>query len=163
MDALAPFCLVSRGHQEQGYFNITLSPRAEVKKAATPKDVVFVIDTSGSMRGHKMEQAKKALAYCIEGLNEGDRFNVVDFSIEARRFSSGLLAVEKDGRSRGLAYARALEAGSGTNLEEALRFALGDLKSPERLQMVVVLTDGMPTIGVTSPGEIMKSIKKAKL
>ncbi len=160
-DALAPFCLVSRGHQEKGYFNITLSPRAEVKKAATPKDVVFVIDTSGSMRGHKMEQAKKALAYCIEGLNEGDRFNVVDFSIEARRFSSGLLAVEKDGRSRGLAYARALEAGSGTNLEEALRFALGDLKSPERLQMVVVLTDGMPTIGVTSPGEIMKSIKKA--
>ncbi|MFP6739513.1 MAG: VWA domain-containing protein, partial [Planctomycetota bacterium] len=160
-DALAPLCLVSRGHEEKGYFNITLSPRVDAKKVATAKDVVFVIDTSGSMRGHKMEQAKKALVYCIEGLNDGDRFNVVDFSIEARRFSPGLVATEKDGRSRGLAYAKALEAGSGTNLEEAMRFALGDLKSPERLQMVVVLTDGMPTIGVTSPEEIMNSIKKA--
>ncbi len=160
-DALAPLCLVSRGHEEKGYFNITLSPRVDAKKLATPKDVVFVIDTSGSMRGHKMEQAKKALVYCIEGLNDADRFNVVDFSIEARRFAPGLVAIEGDARSRGLAYARALESGSGTNLEEAMRFALGDLKTPERLQMVVVLTDGMPTIGVTSPEEIMASIKKA--
>ncbi|MEE3199791.1 MAG: VIT domain-containing protein [Planctomycetota bacterium] len=160
-DALAPLCLVSRGHEEKGYFNITLSPRVDAKKLATPKDVVFVIDTSGSMRGHKMEQAKKALVYCIEGLNDADRFNVVDFSIEARRFAPGLVAIEGDARSRGLAYARALESGSGTNLEEAMRFALGDLETPERLQMVVVLTDGMPTIGVTSPEKIMASIKKA--
>ena len=160
-DALAPLCLVSRGHEEKGYFNITLSPRVDAKKEAAPKDVVFVIDTSGSMRGHKIEQAKKALVYCIEGLNDADRFNVVDFSIEARRFAPGLVAIDKDARGRGLTYARALEAGSGTNLEEAMRFALADLKAPERLQMVVVLTDGMPTIGVTNPEAILESLKTA--
>ena len=160
-DALAPLCLVSRGHEEKGYFNITLSPRVDAKQVATPKDIVFVIDTSGSMRGHKMEQAKKALVYCIEGLNDADRFNIVDFSIEARRFAPGLVAIDKDARGRGLTYARALEAGSGTNLEEAMRLALADLKTPERLQMAVVLTDGMPTIGVTNPEEILKSLKKA--
>ena len=160
-DALAPLCLVSRGHEEKGYFNITLSPRVDAKKEKTPKDVVFVIDTSGSMRGHKIEQARKALVYCVEGLNDGDRFNIVDFSIEARKFSPGLVGMSKDVRARGLTYARSLEAGSGTNLEEAMRFALADLKTPDRLQMVVVLTDGMPTIGVTDPGKILSSIREA--
>ena len=106
-DALAPLCLVSRGHEEKGYFNITLSPRVDAKKEAAPKDVVFVIDTSGSMRGHKIEQAKKALVYCIEGLNDADRFNIVDFSIEARRFAPGLVFTDKDARGRGLTYAGA--------------------------------------------------------
>jgi len=162
-DVLAPLCLVSRGHEEKGYFNITLSPRVDAGKEKTPKDVVFVVDTSGSMRGHKIEQARKALVYCVEGLNDGDRFNIVDFSIEARKFSTGLVEISKDARARGLSYARGLEAGSGTNLEEGMRFALADLKTPERLQMVVVLTDGMPTIGVTDPEKIMASIKTANV
>ena len=160
-DVLAPLCLVARGHEEKGYFNITLSPRVDAKKEKTPKDVVFVIDTSGSMRGHKIEQARKALVYCVEGLNEGDRFNIIDFSIEARKFAPALVDISQDARARGLTYARSLESGSGTNLEEGLRFALTDLKTPGRLQMVVVLTDGMPTIGVTDPGKILASIKQA--
>ena len=58
-----------------GYFMMLLSPRAELSKTQqVPRDFIYVIDTSGSMRGKRLTQAKNALKYCLKNLSEGDRF-----------------------------------------------------------------------------------------
>src|SRR6266480_3027062 len=68
---------------EDGYFLLLAAPTTAKKTKPTPKDVVFVVDTSGSMAGAKLQQAKKALEFCVENLNGEDRFEIVRFSTEA--------------------------------------------------------------------------------
>ena len=68
---------------EDGYFLLLVSPGVDAQdKKIMPKDVAFVLDTSGSMAGKKLEQAKKALQFCVENLNVGDRFEIIRFSTE---------------------------------------------------------------------------------
>ena len=159
-DALAPVLLTHRSHEKDGFFHLSLTPRPERPKEVPPKDVVFVIDTSGSMLGHKMKQVQNALRYCLGGLNAKDRFNIVDFSTEARRFNDGLVDVSDDNRKRAGLYVDQMAARGGTNLEEGVRFALQSLTDGGRLQLVVLLTDGEPTIGVTRPEDVLASIRK---
>jgi Ca-activated chloride channel family protein len=158
-DALAPFVLAHRGAESDGAFLLTVSPRPEPAKTSPTKDIVFVIDTSGSMIGEKIEQVKKALRHGVAGLNAGDRFNIVDFSTEARRFREGLIEATEAEKKLAMAHIDELRARGGTNIEEGLRFALSDLRAPDRLQLVVLLSDGEPTIGVISPAEILQSVK----
>ena len=158
-DALAPFLLTHRDNIDpQGFFMMSIKPNIGDQRTRVSKDVVFVIDTSGSMQGHKLEQAKKALIYCLRGLNPGDRFNIVDFSSEARKLSDLLLSVDDENRRRAIAYIEAFKARGGTNIDEGLRIGLSDLKEPGRLQLVVFLTDGEPTIGRVTTPEILQGV-----
>ena len=159
-DALAPSVMAYRGTDPEGYFLFTVAPRPDPMKAAPPKDLVFVLDTSGSMVGEKMEQAKKALRHGVSILNAGDRFNIIDFSTEARRFREGLVEATDAEKKMAIAHVDEMKARGGTNVEEAIRFALSDIQSRDRLQMVVFISDGEPTIGVTAPAEILRVIKE---
>src|SRR5881397_2086839 len=72
-----------RTGSDEGYFLLLASPGIDAKETKVmPKEVVFVLDTSGSMAGKKLEQAKKALLFCVENLNDSDRFEVMRFSTE---------------------------------------------------------------------------------
>ena len=85
--------------KEDGHFVLMLTPKQlwpEQEKQA--QDVVFVLDTSGSMAGEKIEQAKRALHYCIDSLDEEDRFTVVRFSTGFDAFSDGPLAATRENR-----------------------------------------------------------------
>ena len=159
-DALAPHVITHRGSEADGFFFFTIAPRQERARAVPPKDVVFVIDTSGSMLGPKLDQVKRALRYCVSSLNASDRFNIVDFSTEARRFRERIVDVNDDNRRQALAYVDELKARGGTHLEEGLRLALQDLSSPDRLQLAILLSDGEPTIGVTAPQDILRMVKE---
>jgi Ca-activated chloride channel family protein len=159
-DALAPVLITHRSSEPDGFFFFTIAPRPDKPKTVTPKDVVFVIDTSGSMLGAKLEQVKKALRYCIAGLNAGDRFNIVEFSTEARRFRERLADATDENRKLATAFVDELKARGGTNIEEGLRFALTDLAAKERLELVVLLTDGEPTIGLIAPQDILRMVKE---
>src|SRR5689334_23305480 len=76
-DEIGVNLLTHRAGGEDGYFILLASPGLETKdRQVLPKDVVFVLDTSGSMAGKKIEQAKKALQFCVENLNDNDRFEV---------------------------------------------------------------------------------------
>jgi len=68
---------------EDSYFLILAAPTVAKETKPAPKDVVFVVDTSGSMAGAKLQQAKKALEFCVENLSGEDRFEIVRFSTEA--------------------------------------------------------------------------------
>ncbi|MBN1441243.1 MAG: VWA domain-containing protein, partial [Planctomycetes bacterium] len=159
-DALAPLLVTHRGHEKDGFFYLSIYPRPEKPREVPPKDLVFVIDTSGSMTGRKIEQVKKALRYSIENLNAGDRFNIVDFSTEARRFRPDVVEVGEETKRQANLYIDEMAARGGTNIEEGMRFGLESAEVEGRLQMIVLLTDGEPTFGVIQPAELLASIRK---
>jgi len=148
----------SRG---KGVFLALVSPSCKVDKVI-PKDIVFVVDTSGSMRGPKMRQAKAALKFCIRGLKADDRFGLIHFSTEARLFTREMQKAGKEAVEAALEHIDEIEARGGTNihegLDEALRMCPGDEARPS---MIVFMTDGEPTVGVTAVPEILKKVKAA--
>ncbi|HTL30108.1 MAG TPA: VIT and VWA domain-containing protein, partial [Tepidisphaeraceae bacterium] len=147
---------------DDGYFMLMASPGAELGDGkTTAKDIVFVLDTSGSMadRG-KLEQAKKALNFCLANLNEDDRFNIVRFSTEAETLMSELEHPTKERIDRARDFIKGLKPTGGTAIDEALATALkcrqaGD-DSKTRPFLIVFLTDGAPTVGTTDEDQIVK-------
>jgi Ca-activated chloride channel homolog len=164
-DEIGVNLLTHRTGDDDGYFLLLASPGVETKeKRVIPKDVVFVLDTSGSMAGKKLEQAKKALLFCVENLNDADRFEIVRFSTEVEPLFEKLVDASKSNRSKAEDFIQALKPMGGTAIDEALRKAL-DMKGPgsgdgRRVSVVIFLTDGRPTIGTTDENEILLNAKK---
>ena len=142
-----------------GYFMLQFSPGIEAKQKAIEKDITFVLDASGSMTGEKMEQAQEALKFCVQHLNEGDRFNIVRFSTEATTLFSDLKSADKSNQKEALDYIDHLEAMGGTNIEEALGKALNVQHQSDRPYFIIFLTDGKPTIGETGTDALLKKVK----
>jgi len=142
-----------RSGGKDGYFLMMMASPASGDGKAMAKDVVFVIDTSGSMmEDKKIEQARRALAFCLKALGPEDRFGVVDFSTVARVFRPGLTAAaDKAALEEAVQYVQKLEARGGTNIEEALATALKMAGSGDRPCYVLFVTDGLPTIGMDDP------------
>ncbi|MBI5863734.1 MAG: VWA domain-containing protein [Planctomycetes bacterium] len=152
--------LTHRQAGEDGYFLLRLSPRVELADAQIqPKDIAFVIDTSGSMNGEKLAQTKRALKFCINSLRAGDRFNIFGFSTDVRSFRESLVSVDDELKSAAVQYADKLEAVGGTNIHQALLAALAaDPRDASRPYLIVFMTDGQPTVDVTDPNQILKSV-----
>lgn len=151
------------GTGEDGYFLLLASPGFEGKdRRVLPKDVAFVLDTSGSMAGAKLEQAKKALLFCVENLNESDQFEVIRFATETEPLFGKLADSSKENRSRANEFIRQLKPLGGTAIDEALRKALSLRPGKEdRPFIIVFLTDGRPTVGATDEGQILAGLAKA--
>lgn len=152
--------LTHRQAGEDGYFLLRISPRVEIDESKIqPKDIAFVIDTSGSMKGEKMAQTQRALRFCVNSLRDGDRFNIFGFSTDVRPFRDGLVMANTDVRKAGCEFADKLEALGGTNIHQALQAALAaDPHDATRPYLIVFMTDGQPTVDVTNPDEILKRI-----
>jgi Ca-activated chloride channel family protein len=127
-----------------------------------------VIDTSGSMAeagGKKMEQAKKALSFCLQNLNERDRFEVIRFSTEAEPLFDGLKAADKANVEKAQTFVQSLKPIGGTAIEDALKKAMA-VRSAEnrpdaRPYVVIFLTDGQPTIGETNEDKLLDAVAKS--
>jgi len=148
---------------EDGYFLLTITPAlAPEDRKPAPKDILFVCDTSGSMaENEKIEQAKRALRFCLRSLNEGDRFNIITFSSDVRRFRDGLVARDADTVRKAEEYVDGLRALGGTAINEALLAALESAADAKNVPMIIFLTDGNPTIGVQDPKTILKNVSGA--
>jgi len=148
---------------EDGYFLLLASPGLGTRKVQVmPKDVVFVLDTSGSMAGAKLDQAKKALLFCVENLNESDRFEILRFSTEVEPLFDKLTEVSKDNRARARSFIEGLKPLGGTAIDDALRKALALRPSDKtRPYVIIFLTDGRPTIGETDENKIVKNATSA--
>lgn len=158
-DPLAAGVLAYRLSGEDGAFLLTLSPRLELEAKAAPKAVVFVVDRSGSMtEGGKMDQAKKAVAWCVDRLNPQDRFGIVDFATDWNALDeSALLAATPENKARAKRYIERIEAAGGTNIEAGLDQGLKLLNTAGGVSpMLFFLTDGVPTIGQTDPGALLR-------
>jgi Ca-activated chloride channel family protein len=146
---------------DPGFFLLLISPRVEIPKDQTiPRDLVLVLDTSGSMRGVKMDQARKALKYCLDcNLGPKDRFGLINFATTVNQYSDKLLPSSKEQVEHAKKWVDDLEATGGTAIDAALDAALS-LRSQDagRSFTVVFFTDGCPTIGETDPQKILRNV-----
>jgi Ca-activated chloride channel family protein len=145
---------------EPGYFMLLVSPRLELaRQVHLPRDLVFVLDTSGSMAGEKMEQAKKALRYCLGNLHEQDRFALLNFSTTVNKYRDALLPASAEQIEHAQKWVDNLRPAGGTAINDALASALAMRSSDDsRTFTVVFFTDGMPTIGETNPDKILRNV-----
>lgn len=169
--------------KEDGYFLLLVSPKYEVKQTEiVEKDFIFVLDHSGSMAGRKVAQAKEALRYCVQNLNDGDRFNLILFNEDITSLADRLNRGEewfggerwpdstvlsdklidvKNGREKAFAFIDGIDGRGMTNINDALRTALAEKPDPNRPRIIVFLTDGCPTVGVTNAAQILENVAKA--
>lgn len=145
--------------ENDGYFLLSASPSIEIDKSnIESKDITFILDVSGSMSGEKLEQAKKALIYCINNLNADDRFNVIRFSTEAYSLFNSLKKAEKQNINEAKRFIDDFQAIGGTNIEEAFNLAFKNYTKSNHPHFVVFLTDGKPTIGEMNDEKLLKGI-----
>lgn len=132
---------------------------------AVPVDLVFVIDVSGSMSGRKIEQTREALESILNDLRPRDRFSMVTFESEIEYWMQTLVSASEY-RQQGIQFARSLQAGGGTNFNDGLLAGatiLRDHANPDYIQLLVMLTDGQPTAGVTDTETILSNAHTALL
>src|SRR5437016_2370843 len=147
---------------EDGYFMLLLAPGASSDAAALRRDVVAVIDVSGSMSGEKISQAKSALIQLLGTLREGDRFRLVAFSGGVRRYAPGWTGVTANARHDAETWIRSLDAEGGTNIAGALTEAFAQTPAEQSLGVVVFLTDGQASTGETDPERIAASAEPGR-
>ncbi|HEX6883928.1 MAG TPA: VIT and VWA domain-containing protein [Planctomycetota bacterium] len=147
---------------EEGTFLMLVSPKREWQSAETlRKSIAFVLDTSGSMEGKKIAQAKEALRSFLESLGPDDTFDVVPFATEAEPFFGTRVPASPERVAEARARVEKLTAAGGTNIQAALEGALRGTSDDGRVPIIVFLTDGEPTVGVTVPDEIRKAVRAA--
>lgn len=150
---------------KDGYFLMMLSPKDNIsERELVNKDIVFVMDTSGSMAEEgKMEKARKALLFGIRTLRDGDRFNVINFAGEEHLMERGLIAADAAGRKRGEEFVTKLQPTGGTNINDSLVASLKQFDKGDRPKMLVFMTDGLPTVGETNVDRIIKNSRDNKV
>ncbi|HJS22725.1 MAG TPA: VIT and VWA domain-containing protein [Pyrinomonadaceae bacterium] len=157
--------LTHREAGKHGYFLLMISPKDDwTDQEYSAKDVVFVVDTSGSMAEEgKMEKARSALLYGVRILRPQDRFNIISFAGEEHLMEAGLIAADEKGRARGEAFLKALRPVGGTNINQSLLASLRQFSETdrERPKMLVFMTDGLPTVDETNVTKIIDNVRKA--
>jgi uncharacterized protein YegL len=156
--------LTYREPGKDGYFLLTLSPRDDIsERELVNKDIVFVLDTSGSMADEgKMEKARAALLFGIRTLRDGDRFNVINFAGEEHLMDAKLVRADAAGKKRGEEFVNKLRPNGGTNINDALAASLKQFEIGDRPKMLVFMTDGLPTVGETDAEKIIANLSNAK-
>ncbi|MBC7473314.1 MAG: VWA domain-containing protein [Candidatus Sericytochromatia bacterium] len=146
--------------ETKGYFLLMASPKFNVtNKDIAPKNIVFIIDKSGSMSGEKIDQAKDALKFCIKNLNKKDDFNIVSFSDNVESLSQELSSVNESNTKKALKFADGIEAEGGTNIDSALNTGLDFVNNSKKPATILFMTDGEPTVGIQNTEQILKNVK----
>jgi len=149
----------------QGYMMHVFSPtETDLGTSALSKDIIFVVDKSGSMKGDKIAQVKTVFTKIISDLPPDDHFNVIFFDTSTQTFSNTLMEANTKNKTDAANFVNGLEADGNTNINQALLDSLGmfDNRS-NRVPIIVFLTDGEPTEGITSPYVIRKNIQEANI
>ncbi|XP_055985589.1 inter-alpha-trypsin inhibitor heavy chain H4 isoform X2 [Sorex fumeus] len=151
---------------ENGYFVHYFAPEG---LSTIPKNVIFVIDRSGSMMGKKIQQTREALIKILGDLSPQDQFNLVDFSSQVKKWKPSLVPASAENVDKAKSYAASIQAHGGTNINGAMLMAvklLDDANRKEQLSagsvsIIILLTDGDPTEGETDPEKIQKNVQEA--
>ncbi len=147
---------------ESGYFLLLAGLPASRPEGVrvVPREVTVVLDRSGSMRGEKMEQAREAALQVIEGLNDGEAFNIIDYSDSIQSFAAAPVIKDKATMEAVREYIKGIRANGGTNIHDALVEALRQPPVVGHLPVVLFLTDGLPTVGERNERSIRENIRR---
>lgn len=150
---------------EQYYFFHIFSPQQEELGGSMPKDIVFVLDKSGSMSGEKINQLKDAFSEIVNQLPSDDKFTIIMFNADISVYNSELLTASQENINNALSYINSIGAGGSTNIYDGLEYSLEILESSEgRTPIILLLTDGLPNSGKFSTTyAIRENIKERNL
>lgn len=155
---------------KDGYYMMLVSPNPRTAATAVAeKDIVIVMDKSGSMSGEKLEQARAAARFVITNLNDNDRFNLIYYDANVETVFETLREVSEQNIEIAMDRIDRITAGGSTNLHAALETAVGQCaeaqqsasKSPTAMRTAIILflTDGLPTAGNTNEVDILSNTK----
>ena len=145
-----------RAGNADGFFVMLVAPKVEVDTSKViAKDVILVLDVSGSMQGAKISQAKNALSFVLDHLNSNDRFNVISFSTGTAAYASSLQPMSRREDARN--FVTRLTAEGSTDINRALLEAM-NMVDKNRPATIIFLTDGLPTTGETDSQKIIANV-----
>jgi Ca-activated chloride channel family protein len=145
-----------------GYFLMLAGlPADAAERKKVRREVIIVIDRSGSMRDKKIEQAREAARQVIEGLSDGEAFNIIDYSDSVSTFADQPVIKNAETMAQARKYLDFITAQGGTNIHDALIEALRQPPTEGALPMVLFLTDGLPTVGERSEVGIREAAQKS--
>ncbi|RJP34556.1 MAG: VWA domain-containing protein [Candidatus Omnitrophota bacterium] len=148
-----------------GYFlllaGLPSKPQESKKETAIKREVILVLDRSGSMNGEKIEQVREAAKQILSSLGEGESFNIITYNNVVDQFSKEAVIASKTTIAAARNYLDGIQSRGGTNIYDALTEALRVKPVDNSLPIVMFLTDGLPTVGQTSEVEIRKVAMKA--
>jgi len=121
---------------------MVLPPVTDAAAPPAPREITYIVDTSGSMEGVSIDQAKEALVMALERLQPGDRFNIIEFNSVTRPLHAAPVPVDATTLAEARRFVRSLRAQGGTEMLPALTAALGTARSDTAMRQVVFLTDG---------------------
>ncbi len=140
-----------------GFFTLILTPPARpAGDAITPKEIVFVLDTSGSMMGFPIEKAKEAMKLALDGLNPRDTFNLITFSGDTHILFPEPVPATAENLSRAQAFLASRHGSGGTEMMKAIRAALDPSDSQRHIRVVCFMTDGYVGNDMEIIGEIQR-------
>uniref|UniRef100_A0A9J8BKV6 Inter-alpha-trypsin inhibitor heavy chain 2 n=1 Tax=Cyprinus carpio carpio TaxID=630221 RepID=A0A9J8BKV6_CYPCA len=151
---------VSDGHFVQFFAPSDLSPLS--------KNIVFVIDVSGSMWGLKMKQTVEAMKAILDDLSMDDYFSIIDFNHNVRCWNEDLVQASSIQANEAKKYIQSIKPNGGTNINEALlravqmlvRASNQGLTDPRSVSMIILVSDGDPTVGEIKLNTIQKNVKR---
>ncbi len=142
-----------------GYFTMILQPPDKVRSQdVTPKEIVFVLDTSGSMSGFPIEKAKESMKMALDGLHPYDTFNLITFAGATRVLFEKPVSATEENLAKAQAFLKSRRGGGGTNMMQAIKTALAPSDSQQHLRIVCFMTDGY----IGNEGAILSEIQKHK-
>jgi Ca-activated chloride channel homolog len=148
--------LTHRG-RNGGYFTMILQPPDKVNtEDVTPKEIVFVIDTSGSMSGFPLDKAKESMQMALDGLHPQDTFNLITFAGDTHVLFEKPVPANRENLAKAQAFLKSRQGGGGTEMMKAIQAALKPSGSPQHVRIVCFMTDGY----IGNEGEILSEIQK---
>ncbi|MCI0355954.1 MAG: VWA domain-containing protein [Acidobacteria bacterium] len=140
-----------------GFFTLILQPPDRIPESEiTPKEIVFVLDTSGSMSGFPIEKAKEAMKLALEGMHPEDTFNLITFSGDTHILFPEPVPATAENLKRAQQFLASRSGSGGTEMMKAIRAALDPSDSQEHLRVVCFMTDGY----VGNDMEIIAEVQK---
>lgn len=159
-DSLAGGILSFREPGEDGFFSLRLAPGDEIPEKLPPQRLVLIVDTSGSMAGDKIRNARASLLAALARLRPEDSFQILTFSSRVASFAPGLVPATPERVQEARDFVAKLTARGGTDIHGALQRALGDVVSETETATLLLVSDGAPTVGVVDPREIVRTISR---
>ena len=143
--------------KKQGYFSLLIEPPAIPREQdITPREMVFVLDTSGSMEGEPMDASKVFMRHAMRNLRQDDYFRIIHFGDNASELTNGPVKATRKNMLQGLSYISKLKASGGTEITPAIRKAFSSPRINQTVRVVVFLTDGY----IGNENEVLKLIHK---